>query len=86
MVIDEVQAGLSRTGSPVAHQHAFFRGPAGDLGSIGADIMTMAKPLAGGLPIGAVLLKQKVADCLMRQTLTHRGKQAVARQGTLSRT
>jgi hypothetical protein len=28
------------------------------------DMMTLAKPLAGGLPIGAVLLKQHVADAL----------------------
>lgn len=28
------------------------------------DIMTLAKPLAGGLPIGAVLMKQKVADVM----------------------
>lgn len=28
------------------------------------DIMTVAKPLAGGLPIGAVLMKQHVADAM----------------------
>ena len=28
------------------------------------DIMTLAKPLAGGLPIGAALLKQHVADVM----------------------
>lgn len=28
------------------------------------DLMSLAKPLAGGLPIGAVLLKQKVADVM----------------------
>ena len=29
------------------------------------DIMTLAKPLAGGLPIGAALLKQHVADVML---------------------
>lgn len=29
------------------------------------DMMTLAKPLAGGLPIGAVLLKQHVADVML---------------------
>ena len=66
LVIDEVQAGLSRTGSTIAHKHAFVSG-GGKFGKLDADIMTLAKPLAGGLPIGAVLLKQKVADCLQRQ-------------------
>lgn len=28
------------------------------------DIMTLAKPLAGGMPIGAVLMKQRVADVM----------------------
>ena len=29
-----------------------------------SDIMTLAKPLAGGMPIGAVLMKQRVADVM----------------------
>lgn len=66
LIVDEVQAGLSRLGSPVAHQHAALRRGANghELPAIDADMMTLAKPLAGGLPIGAVLLKQAVADCL----------------------
>jgi hypothetical protein len=37
------------------------------------DLMSLAKPLAGGLPIGAVLLKQKVADAMKPGGL-HPGK------------
>eukprot|EP00983_Pelagomonas_calceolata_P042366 1138475-Pelagomonas_calceolata.AAC.5 len=33
-------------------------------GGVTPDIMTLAKPLAGGLPIGAVLMKQHVADAM----------------------
>lgn len=66
LVMDEVQAGLSRTASMVAHHHPWLRGDNGtQFPAVDADIMTMAKPLAGGLPIGAVLLKQKVADALV---------------------
>jgi len=54
LIFDEVQCGLGRTGYLWAHE------PAG----VSPDIMTLAKPLGGGLPIGAVLLTQAVADCL----------------------
>lgn len=60
MVVDEVQCGLSRTGAVFAHQHEAF-------GHVEPDMMTLAKPLAGGLPIGAVLMKNKVAAALQRQ-------------------
>ena len=63
MVVDEVQCGLSRSGAVFAHQHDFFNPFGSD--PIQPDLMTLAKPLAGGLPIGAVLLKQHVADCLL---------------------
>lgn len=55
LVFDEVQCGLGRTGKLWGHQH--FAG-------ISPDMMTLAKPLAGGLPIGAVLLTQAIADCM----------------------
>jgi len=45
LVIDEVQTGVGRTGHWFAHQSA----------GITPDIVTMAKGLAGGLPIGAVI-------------------------------
>lgn len=54
LVYDEVQCGLGRTGKLWGHQNY----------SVTPDIMTLAKPLAGGLPIGAVLLKQHVADVM----------------------
>ncbi|XAR67839.1 Acetylornithine transaminase [Bertholletia excelsa] len=54
LVFDEVQCGLGRTGHLWAHE-AFGVFP---------DIMTLAKPLAGGLPIGAVLVTEKVASAM----------------------
>jgi predicted acetylornithine/succinylornithine family transaminase len=51
LIFDEVQCGLGRTGSLWAHE-AYGVKP---------DIMTLAKPLAGGLPIGATLVTQAVA-------------------------
>uniref|UniRef100_A0A0C9S5B3 acetylornithine transaminase n=1 Tax=Wollemia nobilis TaxID=56998 RepID=A0A0C9S5B3_9CONI len=54
LVFDEVQCGLGRTGHLWAHQ-AYDVQP---------DIMTLAKPLAGGLPIGAVLVTEKVAAAI----------------------
>nr|ACJ84700.1 unknown [Medicago truncatula] len=53
-VFDEVQCGLGRSGFLWAHE-AFGVFP---------DIMTLAKPLAGGLPIGAVLVTEKVASAI----------------------
>ncbi|KAJ4705819.1 putative Acetylornithine aminotransferase [Melia azedarach] len=54
LVFDEVQCGLGRTGYLWAHEHY----------GIFPDIMTLAKPLAGGLPIGAVLVTEKVASAI----------------------
>lgn len=54
LVFDEVQCGLGRSGFLWAHE-AFGVFP---------DIMTLAKPLAGGLPIGAVLVTEKVASAI----------------------
>ena len=45
LMVDEVQCGLARTGKWFAHQHA----------GIVADVMTLAKGLASGVPIGACL-------------------------------
>ncbi len=49
------QCGLGRTGRLWAHE-AFGVRP---------DVMTLAKPLAGGLPIGAVLLTDAVAAAIV---------------------
>jgi len=54
LIFDEVQCGLGRTGHLWAHQ------PYG----VTPDIMTLAKPLGGGLPMGATLVTQRVADVL----------------------
>jgi len=54
LIFDEVQCGLGRTGTLWAHQ---FYG-------VTPDIMTVAKPLGGGLPMGATLMTQAVADCI----------------------
>src|SRR5439155_2889444 len=48
-ILDEVQPGLGRTGRWFAHQHA----------GITPDVMTLAKGLGGGVPIGATLANQR---------------------------
>ncbi len=52
LILDEIQCGLGRTGKMFAYQHY----------GIEPDIMTLAKPLAGGLPMGATLAKEEVAS------------------------
>ncbi|KAL2554893.1 Acetylornithine aminotransferase [Forsythia ovata] len=54
LIFDEIQCGLGRSGYLWAHE-AYGVYP---------DIMTLAKPLAGGLPIGAVLVTEKVARAI----------------------
>lgn len=51
LIFDEIQCGLGRTGTLWAHEAA----------GVHPDIMTLAKPLANGLPIGAILVTEKVA-------------------------
>ncbi len=52
LILDEVQCGLARTGKMFAYQHY----------GIEPDVMTLAKPLGGGMPIGATLAKEKVSS------------------------
>jgi acetylornithine/N-succinyldiaminopimelate aminotransferase len=52
LIFDEVQCGVGRTGHLWAHEAS----------GVTPDIMTIAKPLAAGLPIGAILVTQQVAD------------------------
>ena len=54
LIFDEVQCGVGRTGDFWAHE------PTGVL----PDILCSAKPLANGLPIGAVLVTERVADVI----------------------
>src|SRR5690348_6585605 len=51
LIVDEIQAGMGRTGKWCAYQHYGIR----------PDVTTLAKPLAGGLPLGAVLCTEEVA-------------------------
>jgi len=51
---DEVQCGLGRTGRMFGYEHA----------GVVPDILTLAKPLAGGLPMGAILLREELASHL----------------------
>ncbi len=53
-MIDEIQAGFGRTGKWFAFQH-YGAEP---------DIVTVAKPLAGGLPLGATLVTDEVARAI----------------------
>ena len=84
LVFDEIQSGLCRTGALFCYEHC----------GVSPDIMTLAKPLAGGLPIGATLMSQAVADAVeasdhcghvrgaSRQLRRgHRGLQAALRSG-----
>jgi acetylornithine/succinyldiaminopimelate/putrescine aminotransferase len=54
LVSEEVQCGLGRTGTSFAYEHA----------GIKPDILTLAKPLGGGLPLGAVLLREDLAPLI----------------------
>jgi acetylornithine/N-succinyldiaminopimelate aminotransferase len=54
MILDEVQTGIGRTGKMFCYQHY----------GIEPDIMTLAKSLGGGVPIGAFVARGKFADVL----------------------
>lgn len=71
LILDEVQCGLGRTGRLFAHEAA----------AIVPDMVTLAKPLAGGLPMGAVLLTDAIAAAIVPgdHASTFGGGPAVAR-------
>ena len=52
MILDEIQTGMGRTGRPFAYQHFDIR----------PDVMTVAKALGNGVPIGACLARGDAAD------------------------
>lgn len=56
LILDEVQTGMGRTGRLFAHEHFGFT----------PDIMTLAKGIAGGVPMGALLATNEVAGSMGR--------------------
>ncbi|MCQ2603587.1 MAG: acetylornithine/succinylornithine family transaminase [Spirochaetia bacterium] len=54
LIADEVQTGLARTGYPFAS----------GMVNLNPDIITLAKPLGGGLPLSATLIPEKVNELL----------------------
>jgi len=54
LILDEIQCGLGRTGRYFAYQHY----------DVKPDLVTIAKPLAAGLPLGAILLSNEAASAI----------------------
>jgi len=54
LMLDEIQSGMGRTGRLFAHQHEGIR----------PDVVTMAKALGSGYPIGATIASSEVADAM----------------------
>jgi len=54
LLVDEIQCGLGRTGKYFAYQHY----------GILPDVVTVAKPLAAGIPLGAILTTNAVSECM----------------------
>ena len=54
LIVDEIQSGYGRTGKFWAYEHS----------EITPDILTTAKPMAGGLPMGAILATREVGDAM----------------------
>lgn len=57
-ILDEVQTGIGRTGKLFAHEHF----------GVTPDIMTLAKALAGGAPIGTMLAREEIAAAFVPGT------------------
>jgi len=54
LIFDEIQCGMGRTGSLFAYEQI----------GVEPDMLTLAKPIAGGLPMGAVLLSNRIASTM----------------------
>jgi acetylornithine aminotransferase len=63
LILDEVQGGIGRTGAWFAYQ----RDEAADGGRIDPDVVTLAKGLGGGLPIGACIARSEVAASALQR-------------------
>jgi len=55
MIVDEVQTGIGRTGKLFAYEHS----------GVTPDIMTLAKALGNGFPVGAMLAREEVAGAFV---------------------
>jgi predicted acetylornithine/succinylornithine family transaminase len=51
LIFDEIQCGLGRTGTKYAYEHS----------GVEPDMLPLAKPIAGGLPMGAILTTEDIA-------------------------
>lgn len=54
LIVDEIQSGMGRTGKWCAYQHYDIR----------PDVTTLAKPIAGGIPLGAILCTEEAARAI----------------------
>lgn len=54
LILDEIQCGYGRTGTFFAYEQC----------GIEPDMLTVAKPMAAGLPMGAILVTQRIADAI----------------------
>ena len=54
LIVDEIQAGMGRTGKWCGYQHY----------GVKPDITTLAKPIAGGIPLGAILCTEEAARAI----------------------
>jgi acetylornithine/N-succinyldiaminopimelate aminotransferase len=54
LIFDEIQCGLGRTGRLFAYEHF----------GVAPDMLTLAKPIAGGLPMGAILINEQIASTI----------------------
>jgi len=54
LILDEIQCGLGRTGALFAYERL----------GVEPDMLTLAKPIAGGLPMGAILMTDEIAQTI----------------------
>ena len=54
LILDEIQCGLGRLGTFMAYERM----------GVTPDMVTLAKPIAGGLPMGAILVKEEIAQTI----------------------